>query len=123
MSKAGGNEKQYTYSDYSRTDYYGSGAWGRIIHIFSTTLIYHLGNEVKQMSDKLYDFLRDIADLILPAFGVLYLALAELWGFPYGDKVNNTIICVVAFLDVVLKVLKNRYNKKLIEEEGEDNGI
>ncbi|MBO6306788.1 MAG: hypothetical protein J6M55_04700, partial [Paludibacteraceae bacterium] len=52
-----------------------------MIHIFGTTLIYHLGNEVKQMSDKLYDFLRDIADLILPAFGVLYLALAELWGF------------------------------------------
>lgn len=70
------------------------------------------------MSDKLYDFLRDIADLILPAFGVLYLALAELWGFPYGDRVNNTIICVVAFLDVVLKVLKNRYNKR--QEEAED---
>ena len=75
------------------------------------------------MSDKLYDFLRDIADSILPAFGVLYLALAELWGFPYGDKVNNTIICVVAFLDVVLKVLKNRYNKKLMMDEGVEENV
>lgn len=73
-----------------------------------------------RISNDTYDFLRDIADLILPALGVLYLALAELWGFPYGDKVNNTIICVVAFLDVVLKVLKNRYNKKLEEQEAID---
>lgn len=69
-----------------------------------------------RISDSTYDFLRAIADLILPALGVLYLALAELWGFPYGDKVNNTIICVVAFLDVVLKVLKSKYDKEALNE-------
>jgi len=69
-----------------------------------------------RISDSTYDFLRAIADLILPALGVLYLALAELWGFPYGDKVNNTIICVVAFLDVVLKVLKRKYDKEALNE-------
>lgn len=69
-----------------------------------------------RISDSTYDFLRAIADLILPALGVLYLALAELWGFPYGDKVNNTIICVVAFLDVVLKVLKRKYDKEELNE-------
>lgn len=69
-----------------------------------------------RISNETYDFLRAIADLILPALGVLYLALAELWGFPYGDKINNTIICVVAFLDVVLKVLKRKYDKEALNE-------
>lgn len=69
-----------------------------------------------RISNETYDFLRAIADLILPALGVLYLALAELWGFPYGDKINNTIICVVAFLDVVLKVFKRKYDKEALNE-------
>ena len=63
------------------------------------------------MSNKLYDALRFIADLLLPALGTLYAALGEIWGFPYKEQIVGTVLAVVAFMDAVLKVAKNKYDK------------
>ena len=63
------------------------------------------------MSNKLYDALRFIADLFLPALGTLYAALGEIWGFPYKEQIVGTVLAVVAFMDAALKVAKNKYDK------------
>lgn len=63
------------------------------------------------MSNKLYDALRFIADLLLPALGTLYAALSEIWGFPYKEQIVGTVLAVVAFMDAILKVAKNKYDK------------
>ena len=61
------------------------------------------------MSNKLYDILKYIAQVILPALGTLYFALAGIWGFPYGEQIVGTITAVDTFLGVVLRISSNNY--------------
>lgn len=63
------------------------------------------------MSNKMYDILRAIAELILPALGTLYFALAGIWGLPYAEQTVGTVAAVDTFLGVLLKVCKARYDK------------
>ena len=63
------------------------------------------------MSNKVYDILKYIAQIVLPALGTLYFALASIWGFPYGEQIVGTITAVDAFLGAVLKISSDRYHK------------
>ena len=64
------------------------------------------------MSNKLYDFLKWVAQLLLPALGALYFALAQIWGFPYGEEIVGTLTAVDAFLGVILDISTVQYNKQ-----------
>ena len=64
------------------------------------------------MSNKLYDVLKWIATVVLPAIGTLYFALAGIWDFPYADQVVGTITAVVTFLGIVLGISSAQYHKK-----------
>ena len=57
-----------------------------------------------RMSDDIYDILKFIAQIVLPAAGTLYFALAGLWGWPYSNQIVGTITAVDAFLGAVLKI-------------------
>ena len=61
------------------------------------------------MSNKTYDILKWIAQLLLPALATLYLALADTWGLPYGEQVSVTIMAVDTFLGVVLGISSANY--------------
>lgn len=63
------------------------------------------------MSDKTYDILKYIAQVVLPAVGTLYFALAGIWGFPYGEQIVGTITAVDTFLGVLLKLSSDSYYK------------
>lgn len=65
-----------------------------------------------KLSNETYDLLRWIADMVLPALGTLYFALAGIWNFPYGEQIVGTITAIVAFLDVVLGISKRNYLKE-----------
>lgn len=67
------------------------------------------------MSNKTYDILKWVAQLLLPALATLYAALATIWGFPYGEEIVGTISAVDVFLGAVLKISSDQYNK----QEGE----
>ena len=64
-----------------------------------------------KFSNKTYDFLKWIAQYLLPAAGTLYFALAGIWGFPYGEQVVGTITAVDTFLGVILGISTIQYNK------------
>ena len=64
------------------------------------------------MSNKVYDVLKWIAQILLPALGTLYFALAGIWGFPYAEAVVGTITAVDTFLGVLLGISTINYNKK-----------
>lgn len=64
------------------------------------------------MNNKVYDVLKYIAQIVLPALGTLYFALAGLWNFPYVEQVVGTISAVDTFLGVLLGISSNNYNKK-----------
>lgn len=63
------------------------------------------------MSNKVYDILKYIALIVLPALGTLYFALAQIWGLPYGEQIVGTITAVDAFLGAILKISTDRYNR------------
>ena len=63
------------------------------------------------MSNKVYDVLKYIAQIALPALGALYFALAEIWGLPYGQEIVGTIAAVDACLGALLGISTMIYNK------------
>lgn len=69
------------------------------------------------MSNKLYDVLKFIAQVVLPALGTLYFALAGIWGFPYGEQIVGTITAVDTFLGVLLGISSAQYNRELGRHE------
>ena len=67
------------------------------------------------MSNKVYDVLKWITMVALPAIGTFYFALAGIGGFPYAEQVGGTITAVVTFLGVVLGISSAQYKKKNAE--------
>lgn len=67
------------------------------------------------MSNKAYDTLKWIAQILLPALGTLYFALAGIWNFPYAEAVVGTITAVDTFLGVILGISTINYNKNNIK--------
>lgn len=63
------------------------------------------------MSNKTYDILKYIAQIVLPALGTLYFALSSIWGLPYGEQVVGTITAIDAFLGALLGISTMKYNK------------
>lgn len=64
------------------------------------------------MSNTTYDVLKYVAQVVLPALGTLYFALAGIWNLPYAEQIVGTISAVDAFLGVVLKISSDRYYGK-----------
>lgn len=69
------------------------------------------------MSNKVYNILKWIAMIVLPACATLYLGLSNVWGLPYGEEVSTTITLVNTFLGTVLMISTNQYNKRVDEDE------
>lgn len=63
------------------------------------------------MKNKTYDVLKYIAQIVLPATGTLYFALASIWGLPYGEQIVGTITAVDTFLGALLMISTKNYNK------------
>jgi hypothetical protein len=70
------------------------------------------------ITGKLYNWLKYIAQIALPALGTLYFTLAGIWGLGSGEEVVGTIMAVDLFLGVLLGISQANYNKG-IENGGE----
>lgn len=70
-----------------------------------------VGDNMK-MSNKVYDVLKYITQIGLPALGTLYFALSNIWGFPYAEQVVGTISAIVTFLGVLLGISSAKYKKE-----------
>ena len=68
------------------------------------------------MSNKTYDILKWIAQLLLPALATLYIALAQVWSLPYPEAIPTTIIALDTFLGAILGISTTKYNKDSEEE-------
>lgn len=64
-----------------------------------------------KMTDKMYDVLKWVAQILLPAVATLYFAIAQIWGFPYGEEIVGTITAIDAFLGTLLGISTYQYNK------------
>lgn len=60
---------------------------------------------------KLYDKLKYLAQVVLPALATLYFALAGIWNLPSAQEVVGTIVAVDTFLGVTLQLSAAAYAK------------
>lgn len=66
----------------------------------------------------MYDKLKFLAQIGLPAFGTLYFTIAQVWGLPGGANVVGTILAVDTFLGVLLGISTSAYNKSEKKYDG-----
>jgi N-acetylmuramoyl-L-alanine amidase CwlA len=57
-----------------------------------------------QMSNKVYDILKIIAVIVLPLIQVLYTGLAKIWGFGFGEQVDQTVQLLIAAVNAILGI-------------------
>lgn len=67
------------------------------------------------MNNKVYDILKWIALVGLPALTALWLTLANIWGFPYAEAIGATMAAVTTFLGAILGISSIQYAKTLKE--------
>lgn len=74
-----------------------------------------------KLNNNVYNILKWIAQLGLPALGTLYFALASIWGLPYGEQIVGTITALDVFLGIILGISTASYNKAIALEESASN--
>lgn len=73
------------------------------------------------ITGKTYDALKYLAQVVLPALGTLYFALAGIWSLPSAQEIVGTIVAVDTFLGVVLHLSSTAYAKSDARFDGEIN--
>lgn len=76
-----------------------------------------------QLTDKQYDFLRGLVELVVPGLGGLYAAIAILWGWGYGTEVVGTATALTVFGGILLKFARKGYEQTIVPEGGYDGQV
>ena len=63
------------------------------------------------MSNKTFDILRTIVEIVLPAVSAAYFGLSEIWGLPVPEKICGTIAVLITFISAFLNVKRKQYNE------------
>ena len=71
-----------------------------------------------QIPDGVYDVLKWVCLIFLPAFSTAYSALAGIWGLPFGEQIPATVTVVSLFLGTLLGVSSAEYNRRIQDSAG-----
>ena len=72
-----------------------------------------------QLNDRVYDVLKWVCLIVLPACATFYVAVADIWGLGHIREVTATCVAVETFLGTILGVSTAQYRKG---KEAECNG-
>lgn len=61
--------------------------------------------------NKVYDVLKWICMIVLPACGTFYFAIAGIWNLPYADAIVGTIAAVTTLIGALIGISTASYNK------------
>lgn len=64
------------------------------------------------MSNKIYDILKWISVIVIPALVCLINTLGQTWGWQYTKEVSITIGAIGVFLGAVIQVSSAKYKNK-----------
>lgn len=63
------------------------------------------------MSNKVYDILKWIALVVLPAIASFYIGLGNFWNIPYPEQISGTIMLADTLLGTILGISSIQYAK------------
>ena len=69
------------------------------------------------LPDKVYDVLKWITLVVIPALATAYVGFAAIWGWPYADEIAKTAAVICTLLGALLGISTAQYNKE--EQDGE----
>lgn len=67
-----------------------------------------------KMSNKVYDALKWITLIMLPAVATFYDTLSILWGWPYAKEITGSITAFATLFGVCLGISTANYNKEVL---------
>ena len=62
-------------------------------------------------NDKIYNILKYVAMIVLPALAIFVRGFFPIWGIPYGEQISATIVALNALLGALLGISTIAYNK------------
>lgn len=68
------------------------------------------------ISNKMYDVLKWITMICIPAVTTAYVGLSAVWGWPYATEVAKTSAVICTLLGALLGISTAQYNKKEHQE-------
>lgn len=71
------------------------------------------------MSNKVYNILKYVALIVLPALATLLLGLGELWNIEIMPKIAGTVTLLATFLGALLQVSTAKYWSNKEQTDGE----
>lgn len=66
-------------------------------------------------SNKIYDILKWVCIIALPALSVLVKTICTIWQLPYGTEIATTITAFATFIGALLMISNANYQKTLDE--------
>ena len=64
-----------------------------------------------KLNNKVYDCLKYIVIIALPAIATLYAAISKIWGIPYSVEIVGTSGAIETFLGTMICISTAEYNK------------
>lgn len=64
------------------------------------------------INSKLYDVLKYITMIVLPALTTLWLSVGSIWQLPLVEPIGATLTAITAFLGAILGISTSLYNIK-----------
>lgn len=64
-----------------------------------------------QLNSKVYDILKWITMIVIPALATAYVGLSAIWGWPYADEIAKTTAVICTLLGALLGISTAQYNK------------
>ena len=71
------------------------------------------------MNNRLYDILKWVVMIVIPALTTAYVGLAAIWGFPFAEEVAKTSAVVCTLLGALLGISNAQYYKGAVTEPEE----
>ena len=65
-----------------------------------------------KIDNKVYDILKWIVMIVIPALTTAYVGLAAIWGFPYAEEVAKTSAVICTLLGALLGISTAEYHRE-----------
>ena len=64
-----------------------------------------------QLNSKVYDIMKWVTMIVLPALATAYVGLSAIWGWPYADEIAKTTAVICTLLGALLGISTAQYYK------------
>ena len=65
-----------------------------------------------KLSNSVYDFLKFLCTILLPACGTLSFALSTIWGLPLAEELVGTLSAIAVFIGAIIGISSMQYAKE-----------